>query len=323
MTATMTPSDRRLLRNQATCKTKFAKNPNGQWIKEPRIVSTPSGGMIGVIKDNTNMIDTKTKWNRNNTAISSLLKVLNNNDGIDKNTAENNTERKKLLDVLVYQFQSGHVDLHDFDEYYLEQAIVAASDLFQATTVLFPTLAWMNNVDPASVDILHEVNDRIRNFARLYTPRSKTSTVESVHVLDFAELSRSYIEANAKILDIPSNETYTVRVESRWESLVAQMCASLPFSEDPRGCLPGMVSLDGMHQCPETFHGRMNAVLVCVLDCKFNQWHHSASGNKNYNQNTAKSLLTCSDGCNSKYMNVHPIVFPLNEDLDEEISLTS
>lgn len=224
----------------------------------------------------------------------------------------------------MYQFQSGHVDLHDFDEYYLEQAIVAASDLFQATTVLFPTLAWMNNVDPASVDILHEVNDRIRNFARLYTPpRSKTSTVESVHVLDFAELSRSYIEANAKILDIPPNATYTVRVESRWESLVAQMCASLPFAEDPRGCLPGMVSLDGMHQCPETFHGRMNAVLVCVLDCKFNQRHHFASGNKNYNQNTVKSLLTCSDGCNSKYMNVHPIVFPLNENLDEEISLTS
>ena len=88
-----------------------------------------------------------------------------------------------------------------------------------------------------------EVNDRIRNFARLYTPRSKTSTVNSVQVLDVAELSRLYIETNAEILDIPLDETYELRVESRWESLVAQLCASLHFAEDPRGCLPGMVSV--------------------------------------------------------------------------------
>jgi len=67
---------------------------------------------------------------------------------------------------------------------------------------------------------------------------------------------------------------------------------------------------DGMHQCPETFHGRVNAALVCLLDCRFNQ------------RLLPSSILSCSDGCNSKYMNVDPIIFTLNADLNEEISLT-
>jgi len=70
---------------------------------------------------------------------------------------------------------------------------------------------------------------------------------------------------------------------------------------------------DGMHQCPETFHGRVNAALVCLLDCRFNQQLLPS----------VNSLSACSDGCNSKYMNVNPIRFTLNADLNEEISLTS
>lgn len=244
MTESMPPSDRKSWSDQASsCKTKFVGNPNAQWIKEPRIVSTQSGGLLGVIKDNTNMIDTKTRWRGNNKAVSMIVKALEKNADIGDSNANTTGERNGLLDVLVYQFQSGHVDMNDLDEYYLEQAIMAASNFFQATTVIFPTIAWMNNVPKTGVDKWWEVNERIRNFARLYTPNSKNSTVETVHVLDIAALSKIYIESNAKILDISPNETYTLRVESRWESLVAQMCASLPFAEDPRGCSPGMISV--------------------------------------------------------------------------------
>jgi len=267
------------------CKTKFAENTNGTWIKEPRIVTTKDGGLVGVIKDNTNMIDTNTtKWRANNTAVSSLVKLLadnnnNNNNGIDKhdkhnnntNTNTNNSGEKKLLDVFLYQFQSGHVDLHDFDEYYLQQAIAVAGTLFGAKAVIFPTIAWMNNIDKERVDIYRRVNDRIRRFARSYIPLptdsddgrgeissssasggSSTvddddvvvgSTVESVQVLEFAHLSDAYIEANAKVLGIPKGETYTLRIDNLWGSLVAQICASLPFEEDGRGCLPGMVAV--------------------------------------------------------------------------------
>ena len=189
------------------------------------------------------MIDTKTKWNMNNTAISSIVRALGSD--IDTSLDMNNNINKRgqrLLDVLVYQFQSGHVDLHDFDEHYLEQAISAAGTLFQATTVIFPTIAWMNNVNHTNVDKLHEVNERIRNFARMYTP-TQSSTVESVQVLDIAQLSTAYIETNAKILYIPAHQTYTLRLDSMFKPLVAHICASLPFKDDPRGCLPGIVSV--------------------------------------------------------------------------------
>ena len=80
------------------------------------------------------------------------------------------------------------------------------------------------------------------NVYVMYIP-TETSTVDTVQVLDIAQLSTYYIEENAKILNIPSNEVYTLRIDNLFESLVAQMCASLPFDDDPRGCLPGMVSV--------------------------------------------------------------------------------
>ena len=246
-----TSIDRRLLANQAAihCNTKFIENINNQWAKEPRIVTTQSGGMLAVIKDNTNMIDTKTKWNMNNTVISSIVQALGSSAvddiSLDNNSINNNMNKRgqRLLDVLVYQFQSGHVDFYDFDEYYLEEAISAAGTLFQATAVIFPTIAWMNNVNHTNVDKLHEVNERIRNFARMYTQMQSSSSVESVLVLDIAQLSTAYIEANAKILNIPDHQTYTLRLDSMFKPLVAHICASLPFKDDPRGCLPGVVSV--------------------------------------------------------------------------------
>ena len=65
-----------------------------------------------------------------------------------------------------------------------------------------------------------------------------------------------------------------------------------------------------MHLCPETFHGRINAALVCLLDCKYNQ-----SLDRN-------SLMTCSNSCNSKYMSLDPVVYHMSEDLIEEVQLT-
>lgn len=226
----------------SNCTTMHVDNPDWQWEKEPRIVSTPSGGILGVVKDNTHMMDTKTTWNRENAAVRSLMEALGD-------AAETHGKRKDdgaMLDVLIYQFQSGHVDLRDFDEYHLEQAVLAASDLFGATTVIFPTIAWMNNVNASRVNDLHDVNDRIRKFVLTYDlqPRRRRGyTVTSVHFVDIAKLSLDYIEVNAKILGIPKDETYTFRLDSLYQALVAQMCASLPFQNEPKGCSPGMVSV--------------------------------------------------------------------------------
>ena len=110
------------------------------------------------------------------------------NNDIEYDNDQNAKRTKPLLDVLIYQFQSGHIDLQNFDEYYLEQAILAASNIFQASTVIFPTIALMNNVNRTRVSKLHDVNERIRNFAKMYIP-TETSTVDTVQVLDIAQLS--------------------------------------------------------------------------------------------------------------------------------------
>jgi len=59
------------------------------------------------------------------------------NNDIEYDNDQNAKRTKPLLDVLIYQFQSGHIDLQNFDEYYLEQAILAANNIFQASTVIF------------------------------------------------------------------------------------------------------------------------------------------------------------------------------------------
>lgn len=256
--ATTTPLDRKRTtidqreqltkwaKQASTCQTKFVEN-YGVWDREPRIVTTQSDGTFACIKDNIHMIDTNTRWNLENAAVSSVVQAFTELHA-NNNSNKNRYTDGQLLDVFIYQFQSGHVDLHDFDEYYLEQAILAASDLFGATTVIFPTIAWMNNVNRTNVDKLHKVNDRIRNFVKMYasTSKSKASRVESVFVLDIAQLSTAYIEANAKILNIPEEKVYTLRLDNLFESLAAHMCASLPFEDDPRGCLPGMASVSGI-----------------------------------------------------------------------------
>lgn len=70
------------------------------------------------------------------------------------------------------------------------------------------------------------------------------------------------------------------------------------------------LQLDGMHTCPETFQGRVNAGVVCLLDCKFNR------------RLAGRGLAECDDGCNSRYMNLEPIAFRINAELNEEVDLT-
>mmetsp|Transcript_49821 Transcript_49821/g.149848 ORF Transcript_49821/g.149848 Transcript_49821/m.149848 type:complete len:145 (-) Transcript_49821:203-637(-) len=135
----------------------------------------------------------------------------------------------------------------------------------------------------------------IRSFASNYT-KPENCTVETVQVLDFATLTMNMIEANAQYLGIKAEDTYNLRMPTRWNSLVAQLCASLPFPDENKGCLPNYFSNDGIHWCPETTHGRLNAGLVCILSCI-------------YNDKSMAGMDTCCNNCNSKFMSLEPLVF--------------
>jgi hypothetical protein len=344
-------NNREKVRNQSICTTQFVPNDNEKtWSKDPRIVRSSSsgsdaagGGMLGHVFYRTSLIGATTLWNRQHPAILKLSQALDpNHDDHDRNTTTTTTilptgnkhhqvgnGKTKLLDVFVYQFPSGHVHYLALEERHLEAVVHAASDLFQATSVILPTIAWMNNVDDDKVEVWRQKNEMIRRFARNYTPNNgnttrtnTTMTVRTVQVVDYAELSRNLIEINGqRILKLPENETYKLRLNNRWKSLVAHMCASLPFPNDPKGCQGGMLSADGMHLCPETLHGRVNAAFVCVLGCIYNNNnnHGGDHGGKKETStnNTNNQIQTCSDTCNSRHMgSLEPIAFPPNGELE-------
>lgn len=287
--------EREMLAATSLCETTIAPHANWTWSRGPRIAVRKDGrgGVLAVVKDNSGRVDTRDKWNERSGGMRELLGALR---AASNSTGEEGDEDDgSILDVLVSQWPSGHIGLDGFDDDFLDQSVLAAGGLFGATAVVFPTVAWMNNVNSSQAGLLDEVNDRIRRYAADYV-RGDGSTVESVLVLDVAGLVAGYVEANARALGIPEDEVWTARIDSMWNSLVAHVCASLPFDDDPRGCSPGMVSLDGMHLCPETVHPRINAGLVCLLSCKYTRGLRGPA------------LRDCAGGCNDRFMGLEPVV---------------
>ena len=289
--------EREMLAATSTCDTTIGTHANWTWSRGPRIATRRDGrgGMLAVVKDNSGRVDTRSKWNADGLGMRTLLESLREASGRSTTAAEDGDVDGSVLDVLVSQWPSGHIGLDGFDDDFLDQSVLAAGTLFGATSVVFPTVAWMNNVDASQAGLLGEVNDRIRRYAADYAPGAG-STVESVLVLDVARLIERYVEANAAVLGIPPDEVWTARIDSMFNSLVAHICASMPFDDDPRGCSPGMVSLDGMHLCPETVHPRINAGLVCLLACKYTRGLRGAA------------LRRCAGGCNERFMGLEPVV---------------
>ncbi len=82
------------------------------------------------------MINTKTNWKRNTTAIGALTRTLGEiNPRLDSWWSEEASgsgkpRKDSLLEVFVYQFQSGHVYLVDIHQYHLDQAVLVASQFF-------------------------------------------------------------------------------------------------------------------------------------------------------------------------------------------------
>jgi len=224
-----------------------------------------------------------------------------------------------LIDVVVFQFPVGPAGMNVQEDYF-KRLTEIASDLLGASTIILPTVAMYNNViTEKDTTNLNHLNHLIRSFARTYMSRdvseesSNSSTVRTIQVLDYAKLIEEYIEVNSLVLGIPSNETYRVRLSNKFKAVVALACAALPYENDPKGCLPGMVSLDGIHLCPETIHGQINAALVCLLDCAY---HHDENNDEN-DHGRGERIRVCSDNCNSRYMTLlNPIEFPPSGELD-------
>ena len=290
-----TGMDREPLRNKTSCRITDVPDPENEWYKSKPVVSSITGGIIMNVMETTNFVDTAKMWNVQDPAVSALVQTLK-----EEVVLGSTRDQMPLIDVFVYQFPSGHINLDQFHERHLKEAVTAASELFGASMVIFPTVAAMNNVKDTVAWNL--VNRRIRSFVSMYEPLIN-STVKSVQTLDYAGLINEYMILNAGMVGIPSNETFVHRKGDRWRTLTSLACTSKPFDED-KGCKPGMISLDGIHLCPQTVHGRINAGLLCLLDCKFNNLHPLGPHNQ-----------SCSNQCNEKYMTLSSVMLPTSGDL--------
>lgn len=356
--------DRESFRRTSVCNlTFYGKNDvfdNTYVVQTPPNPSNGGRGLLASVFFKLGMIDTKTVWNRDNPAIQELIHRLGGNlrnstafiavngttaaiatgEHNSNNTSDDSmtTSTTPVADVFLYHWQSGAVPLSTFDEYYLDQTIVAASTLFQSSVLIVTTIALHNNAKTnRDIESIFDINKRIRRYARQYNenttktlttvPSSNfTNTVRAVMVLDYAQLLEQYDEVNAQHLGMSPNETYTKRLKTRkWDQVVSHVCADLPYENDPKGCMPGMVSVDGIHLCPETVHGRVNAAMICLLDCAYHKYPPPTSnrGNDEDDVHDGHAIQRCSDDCSQTYMSLRRLPFhPSPSSEKREIILT-
>ena len=341
------PVDREAMRNETVCEVSiYGKDdvfedtcvvwppPPSSSPKHTENGNSERRGFIASVKfQQSDMINTTTIWNHDNPAIQELVnrlssdkQTMNSTSPFIRSSKSNASPRamkeeaeSSVVDVFIYQWQSGHVRLWQFDESRLDDTVVAASTLFRSDIMILTTIFPHNNAR-FDVDIrrMNDINARIRSYARRYNEKNTTmtlhppgadsgnsrssktaTTVRAIMVLDYAMLIEQYMEKNAQHIGMFANETYTLRLKkARWKHLISLACTSLPYPNDPKGCSPGMVSVDGIHLCPETIHGRVNAAMVCMLDCAYHQIRSS------------EEIQRCSEECNRKYMTVNPLPFP-------------
>lgn len=218
------------------------------------------------------------------------------------------------MDVLVFHFPSGHISSEEITEAALTEIVALASELFGCSTVLFITMAWhCNVVDDNIRTVMEERNELVRTFARNYsTTENSTMSVRDVEFLDFARYSKLLIETNGASLGISSNETYSLRLTSKWKHVIAQACGQhIPWKGNSRVCRPNMFSVDGMHWCQETVHGRITAGQACILGCIYN----GRDGDAGRKEQRVR-VRTCSEQCNLKFMSLDPIRFNENKFVD-------
>jgi hypothetical protein len=285
---------------------KFGKNA-----KLSEVVHVPGGGFIAhwgtkemIQVDKQNL----TEWRQG----SSALQLLRNAS----------LTQSTNMDILIFHIPCGHIQLKDVTEESLSKIVSLAHGLFHCSTVIFVNMAWHNGVVSEKVRQLEAGNEVIKRFVEGYLPRHDGTSVQHVELLDFASLTQSIIEANGASLGMTLKETYELRLaDSRFKGLVAQNCGEIPNQN--KTCKPNMFAADGIHWCPETIHGRVSASLACILGCIHNSNaqngadHSLNSGIAGGIQETIvegdhlaeSKRKSCSDQCNSRFMNLDPVSF--------------
>lgn len=216
------------------------------------------------------------------------------------------------FDVLLYRIPHGWLELEEITESTIRESLEIASALLGVKKVILMTLPFNNNVINGTTRVRwFEKNRELRDLATNFVPHLTFEGIESLVLLDIAQLTNEFIQTNARHLDyldgVDSHDMHYLDMRLKdfreWQVLIrpaaAHVCSG-PLFEKPYPiikttkvlCEKNSITYDGMHLCGNTYGGRIVAATGCLTQCVYG---------------SAGNMLACQQDCNDKFMTLKPV----------------
>lgn len=237
-------------------------------------------------------------WNR--TTAMQLLNVSSSSS-----RGEKQHEPIRHFDVLLFRMAHGWMSLQQVTRAAILESLQVASEVFGVRKAILVSLPFVSNVDinlgeGESVPEWVAKNDMIRRLVREFEPHVTVPGLESLVLLDLAQLMNEMIVINSQHLDFVNatlDDFSFFQSNRMFEYLpvvkpaAAHVCAGPLFKKQGRTlCVKNSITFDGMHICPITYAGRFVVAVACLMRCMYG----------------ADTRLECQDKCNEESMSLMP-----------------
>lgn len=221
-----------------------------------------------------------------------------------------NTTSLSSFDVVVYRIPHGWMSLGDITLKSVRETVELAHELFGATTIIFLTVPFSNNIQTApDREKMDETNAMLAGFAADWSVAGNDSPVKHVMLLRLDQFVDDLILANGQALGMISNTSAAkssqlqdllqrrcCTLKKKFRRPIAQVCGTPNVTMDATSCEQNSWSLDGMHYCLQAVGGRLVAGIACLIGCVYNNEPESDS-----------DLDQCQRHCNAQFMSLQPI----------------
>jgi hypothetical protein len=93
---------------------------------------------------------------------------------------------------------------------------------------------------------------------------------------------------------------HRLKSQTTWSKIVSHACGSFvneTYAKKIKQCpVKNVFSFDGQHWCMDSIGGRINAALVCLIDCS-----------NRYDFHQLDDMVLCESDCNAKFMTLTPV----------------
>lgn len=243
------------------------------------------------------------------------------NDVVDAACAATSNTDTQTINTTQTTKVHGWMKGHEITHQRLVEAVELSGKLLGASTVVFMTVPFTNNVKTVDeMKRVHGINDYIREIATSWRARENTYGVRTVLILEYEMYYNHITWANARHIGYPvSHPLRATRHDfdsegpsflfdrlkdgGEWSPSVSMVCSDTEsLGTSRRTCNRNILFKDGMHVCPEKLAGRYAAGLACLIGCA----HNGAVGDTN-STTPESEVRTCEKECNEQFMSVLPV----------------